>query len=143
MQRIARTLVLLTGTLALALVGAGAAGAAAPKLVGPKAGAVLAVGSEPTFKARDGSAAARRYPLYITISTTKKRTKRGDLKRTKVGTFSSMKRRGSVHRYTAPDYSFPTWYMMRPGTYYWQVFRIDCSKPGCHVQSRVRSFRVQ
>jgi hypothetical protein len=120
-----------------------AAASAAPKLVGPKAGAVLALGSEPTFKVRDGSQAARQYRVYITIGTSKKTNKVGDLKRTKIGTFTSGKRRGNLHTYKTEDYSFPEWFMNRPGKYYWQAFHIDCRVKGCHVHSKIRSFRVQ
>ncbi|MBA2792884.1 MAG: hypothetical protein H0U32_02690 [Thermoleophilaceae bacterium] len=102
------------------------------------------MGSRPTFKVRDGSSAARKFRVYITISTSKKRRRNGDLKRTKIGTFSSMKRSGSIHKYKAEDYTFPTWYMARPGKYYWQAFRIDCSvRRSCHVTSKIRSFRVR
>jgi hypothetical protein len=117
--------------------------------VAPKRGAVLALGSQPTFKVRDGSRNARRYKIFMTISTSKARSKRtGDLKQAKVdgqtvGTFTSMKRRGKTHSYTAQKYSFPTWYMNRPGKYYWQAFRIDCRVRGCHIHSKVSSFIVR
>lgn len=129
--------------LALLLVVPAAANAAAPKLVAPKTGKLLALGSEPVFKVRDSSAAAKKYKIYITIGTSKKRTKNGDLKRTKIGTFTSTTRNGNVFKYVAEDYSFPSWYMNTPGTYYWQAFHIDCAVEGCHVHSKVRRFRVQ
>jgi hypothetical protein len=131
--------------IALGLVMPTVADAARPKQVSPKPGKALAVGSQPTFKVRDGSAAARQYTVYITISTTKKRKANGDLKRTSVGTFASMKRKGSIHRYKAPFYTFPTWYMQAPDTYYWQAYRIDCStgNKSCHVHSKIRSFKVR
>lgn len=84
----------------------------------------------------------------MTVSTTKQRDKKGDLKRPKVGgqdigTFSSMKRKGSSHSYKTEKYSFPTWFMNRPGKYYWQAYRIDCRVKGCHIHSKVSSFIVR
>ena len=136
---------LVVGVLALCLIVAGVASGASPAQLSPKRGAVLASGSRPVFKVRDTSAAAKRYPLYIRISTSKKRRRNGDLKRTSIGNFASMKRRGSVFRYKTEDYSFPTWFMARPGRYYWQAYRIDCAAApnGCHVHTKIRSFRVR
>jgi len=128
---------------ALVLGLAAPATAGSPAQIAPKSGSTLTAGSQPTFKIRDASASARRYGVFITVSTSKALTRRGDLKKTNIGTFAKMKRRGSVYSYKTPLYSFPTWFMVRPGTYYWQAFRIDCSVKGCHVHTKVRSFKVQ
>ncbi|MBB4662712.1 hypothetical protein [Conexibacter arvalis] len=126
------------------LAGAQAADAARPKLLAPGNGKVLARGSQPVFKARDTDPNSRKYSVYITISRSKKRDKRGDLKRTRVGTFASMRRKGKFGFVYKPEaYSFPTWFMQAPGKYYWQVFHIDCRVKGCHVQSPIRSFTVR
>ena len=117
---------LLGAALAVGLLAPGAASASSPAQVSPKRGTVFAAGSQPVFKVRDGSRAARRYSMYITISTSKKRKRNGDLRRTEIGTFASMKRRRSIHSYKPENYTFPTWFMVRPGTYYWQTYRIDC-----------------
>ena len=132
-------------TSGLLLAGAQAAGAASPQLLAPGNGKVLKRGSRPVFKARDTDPNSRRYSVYITISRSKKLDKRGDLKQTRrFGTFASMKRKGKFgFVYKTPDYTFPTWYMQAPGKYYWQVFHIDCRVRGCHVHSKVRSFRVR
>jgi hypothetical protein len=139
-------------TTALLAVGAGlalaaatptVANAAGPTLLKPKAGATLAIGSQPAFKVRDASAQARQYKVFITISTTKKTKRNGDLKQTDIGTFAGTTRKRDVYTYKAPAYSFPTWFMQRAGTYYWQAFHIDCAVKGCHVHSKVRSFKVQ
>lgn len=135
----APTLVAATG-LALAVPGAASA---APKLVTPKAGATVAIGSQQAFKVRDGSAAAKKYKVFITISTSNRTKKNGDLKQTKIGTFASTRRDGNMFTYTPPPYTFPTWFLARAGTYYWQAFHIDCAVKGCHVHSRIRSFSVQ
>ena len=133
---------------ALGLAPASSALAAGPKIVSPKRGGVLALNSQPTFKVRDGSVNARKYKIFMTISVSKKRNRFGDLKQSKVGgdligTFTSMKRRGSNHTYKPPMYTFPTWFMARPGKYYWQAYRIDCRVKGCHIHSKVSSFVVR
>ncbi|MGI8750573.1 MAG: hypothetical protein ACR2J6_08515 [Thermoleophilaceae bacterium] len=140
--------VVMASCLALLLLGASSASAAGPRIVAPKRGAVLALGSQPTFKVRDGSRNARKYKIFMRISTSKARSKYGDLKQARVGgqtigTFTSMKRRRTTHSYKAEKYSFPTWYMNRPGKYYWQAFRIDCRVRGCHIHSKVSSFIVR
>lgn len=137
-----RRLLILALTSAL-LLAVPAVADAAPQLLKPKAGAVLALGSEPAFKVRDTSQAARKYKVYITIGTSKKTTKNGDLKRTEIGTFTSTTRKRNTYTYVPEDYSFPTWFMNRPGKYYWQAFHIDCAVKGCHVHSKIRSFRVK
>lgn len=128
----------------LLLGGAQAAGAASPQLLAPGNGKALARGSQPVFKARDTDPNSRKYSVYITISRSKKRDRRGDLKRTKVGTFASMDRKGKFgFTYKPQAYTFPTWFMQAPGKYYWQVFHIDCRVRGCHVHSPIRSFTVR
>lgn len=136
----------------LMLLCAGVSSASAlthPKLLGPKRGTVFPVGSQPTFKIRDTSRNARTYRMYITIANAKKFKKhgsnRGDLVQTKPGDFDSLTRKGSTFTYTAPKYTFPGFYMVTPGKYYWQVFHIDCSQKGfrCHVHSKLGSFYVR
>lgn len=126
------------------LAGARAAGAASPQLLAPGNGKVLARGSQPVFKARDTDPNSRKYSVYVTISRSKKRDKRGDLKRTRIGTFASMDRKGKYgFTYKPEAYTFDTWFMQAPGKYYWQVFHIDCRVKGCHVHSKIRSFTVR
>ena len=131
--------------LALPMLVPGGADAAAPAQISPRSGATLELGSQPVFKVRDATAAARRHKLFVTISTSKRRKRNGDLRRTDVGTFAQMKRRGTTWRYKPPDYSFDEWFMARPGKYYWQAYRIDCStgNSSCHVHTRIRSFTVE
>ena len=130
--------------LAAGLLAAGAVGASAPRQTAPKARAVLALGSQTTFKVRDTTSAGRRYGVWITVSTSKRRKANGDLKQTSIGSFRRMKRKGTTYRYKTEDYSFPTWFMAREGTYYWQAYRIDCAAvKSCHVHSKIRSFKVR
>lgn len=117
---------------------------AAPQLLAPGNGKVLARGSQPTFKVRDTDPNARRYTVYMTISRSKKVDRTGDLKQVKPGTFTSMKRKGKFGFVYKPEaFTFPEWFMQSPGKYYWQAYHIDCRVRGCHVQSRIRSFVVR
>jgi hypothetical protein len=136
---------LATTTLAAGLLIPGVAAGASPAQIAPKRGSALALGSQPTFKVRDTSAAARKYNVFVTVSTSKTPSRSGDLRKTQIGTFAEMHRRGSTYSYKTPVYNFPTWFMVRAGTYYWQAFRIDCrvAPHGCHVHSKIRSFKVQ
>jgi hypothetical protein len=79
------------------------------------------------------------------VSPNKRTNRYGELKRSNdVGTFARMNRRGANgFVYRTPSYSFDTWFMNRPGKYYWQAFHIDCQVRGCHVLSRIRSFTVR
>jgi hypothetical protein len=136
---------------AMAVLALGAASAqadAGPRLTSPANGRVLAVGSRPEFKATDtGSAFGG--TVWLSISAFRRRDRYGRLKESDGGTFTSMTRhRNGRYSYTPPDYSFPSWFMVKPGTYYWQAYHINCSIPNssktsCHVYSSVRSFQVQ
>jgi hypothetical protein len=136
----------LIAALALGTTGAAAA-QAAPRLLAPGNGKVIAKGSDPIFKVHDGSSAAAEHRVWITISKTKARDKSGQLKYkagSGGGNFSSMKRaKHGGWTYKAPRYSFPGWYLATAGTYYWQAFHIDCAVSSCHVYSRIRKFTVR
>jgi hypothetical protein len=135
---------------ATALLALGAAGAQAdvgPRLVSPAAGKTLAAGSRPTFTATDRGDAFHG-TVWLSISAFKRRDREGRLKASDGGTFTSMTHhRGGSYTYTPPNYSFPSWFMVKPGTYYWQAYHINCAIPNatrtsCHVYSRVRAFKV-
>lgn len=118
---------------------------ARPQLLAPGNGKVLARGSTPTFKLRDTDPNARRYSIFMVVSPSKRTNRYGELKRNPdIGTFARMTRKGKYgFTYKTPSYSFDTWFMNRPGKYYWQAFHIDCQVRGCHVLSRIRSFTVR
>ena len=124
---------------------AAAAAPARPQLLSPAAGAALPLGGQPTFKLRDAHPNARRYGVFLIVSPTRRTNRHGELLRhRRIGTFAKMTRRGRAgFAYRAPAYVFDHWFMQRPGRYYWQAFHIDCRVRGCHVLSRIRSFRVR
>lgn len=138
-------LVALVAALAAVPATAGAAGVVKPQLLSPKRGAVLAVGTQPTFKVKD---LGRPYggSVYISIATSRHVDRRGRLVDTgDGGTFSKMvRKKNNRWTYTPPNYTFDTWFMNKPGTYYWQASHTDpqCRVIGCTVLSRVRTFKV-
>lgn len=140
----------LAAMLTLALLSAAVAQALThPRLLAPKQGKVLHRGGRPTFKVHDGTTQARKHHVWITISA-KRKVKHGELQIPGAhtsGTFSHMKRRKhGKWTYRPPNYSFPSWFMQRRGTYYWQAFHIDCGPAApktCHVHSKIHKFKVR
>jgi hypothetical protein len=131
---------------ALLAVPGSAAAASGPKLLAPAKNAVIPVNTQPTFVVRDRSSAARKYHIFLTISSVKK-VKHGELQQDrKHGNFSSMKRKkGGKHTYKPILYTFPDYFLQRPGRYWWQTYHIDCvaGARSCHVLSKIRSFTVK
>ena len=147
--RIRRAGRIMTAAAAALALGATAAQAdTGPRLISPAAGRALDVGTRPTFKATDRGDAFQG-TVWLSISAFRRVDRTGKLKQSDGGTFTSMRRRrGGSYTYTPPDYSFPGWFMVTPGTYYWQAYHINCSIPSstrtsCHVYSRIRSFKVR
>lgn len=144
--RRARALLIVLATLiaTVAAVSPATAAVVAPQLLSPKAGAVLPVGTQATFKIKD-LGQPYRGNVWIGVSSTKKKDRYGRLKDTSPnGTYSAMK--PGRHRrwsFLTPSYVFPDWFMNRPGKYYWQAGHIQCGNNGCYVVSKVRSFVVQ
>ena len=121
-------------TFALALAAAPVATAAVPS---------LKVGTRPTFRIHSPAAVAADSSVFLTIAAKRKVYKDGELKRTTVGTFAEMnKKRNANFVWKSPPYTFPGWFMMQPGTYFWQTYYIDCAAPDCHVLSKIKSFKV-
>jgi hypothetical protein len=139
--------ILAAAAAALAIGAAGAQADTAPTLNAPGPGKLLATGSLPTFKATDHGHAFQG-TLWLSISANRARDRFGRLKESDGGTFSKMVRhRGGHYTFTPPVFTFPGWFMATPGTYFWQVYHINClisnaSRTSCHVYSRVRSFKV-
>jgi hypothetical protein len=120
-----------------------------PRLGSPAAGRAFAVGARPAFTATDNGDAFNGH-VWLTIATSRRVDRYGQLKDyTDGGVFSAMRRkRGRHYTFTPPRYTFPGWFLATPGTYYWQAYHINCSIPnssrsGCHVYSRIRSFKVR
>jgi hypothetical protein len=135
---------------AFATLTVGAAGAqadTAPVLNAPGPGKLIHLGSHPIFKVTDTGHAFG--TEWLSVSKYRRRDRFGRLKQQSPGgDFSDMVRHRHGHfTFTPPTFSFPGWFMVTPGTYYWQTYHINCAIPNaqktnCHVYSRVRSFRV-
>jgi hypothetical protein len=143
-----RALAALGAALACSAAAAAAAQAdVAPRILAPSRGAMLALGSEPVFKAVDHGDAAD-HKMWVVIAPAKKRDRVGRLLISNAGDFTEMKRgRHGVFTYQPPDYDFPGWFMVTPHTYWMQVYHLNCGAPrasrtGCRVYSKLRSFRV-
>lgn len=138
----------MVGAVAVALlaVPALASAASGPTLLSPNKGAVVPVNTAPTFTVRDRSSQARKYKVWITVSSVKK-VKRGELQKdSEHGYFSDMRRKKNGKYAVTPKlYSFPDYFLARPGKYWWQAHHIDCGakQKSCSIVSKIRSFTVQ
>ena len=100
-------------------------------------------GKRVVFRFTTQSANARAYGVYMTVAARRRTDRYGALKRTRVGTFARMVHKGrGRYEYKTPDYTFPGWFMVEVGTYYWQTSITDCRVPGCKILGRIRSFKV-
>lgn len=127
-------------TLATAVLVSAPASAAGPTPLSPTAGKVLQARSPFTFKVRDDADGA----VFIAVS--KSRAVRGDgTLRDQSTWFRRMGgttgvRTKKVERYAA----LRTHFLNRPGTWYWQAWRIDCAEQeDCNVEGPVRRFRLR
>jgi hypothetical protein len=138
MTRILRTM-LVAGLLLALAVPAFAATLNGVTPLTPKSGATVKKGSPPTFKAKvkgEGS-------VFLHICKSKKKDADG-LICNKV-TIAEMKKKAGVFRHTPKDYDFPGYWLVTPGTYYWQAHRIQCDvgDDDCHKEGPVVKFRVR
>ena len=95
--------VLLGALLAAALLAAvvpTANAATGPRPLSPKSGKVFSKGAFLTFKVKDTSAAARKYGIFMVIAN-RKRTKSGQLQKSKNGRRYSIQRGGDPGRIAA------------------------------------------
>ena len=110
-----------------------------PSPQAPTQNKALPAGKAFTFKVKD----ARSGAVFITVSTSKKKKADGTLR--KQDWFRKMAKKGSVHSKKTDLYPALTDYFLnKPGTYYWQAYRIDCSaQQDCNVEGPVRTFRIR
>lgn len=138
-------LALVTALTALLAVGLGVAVAAAATFVHarrPHNHAHYAVGARPHFSVK-ALGVNRSFHVFGTVAS-KRRVRHGILRTTRVGDFFSFHRhRHGRFTYTPPNYTFPSWYMQKPGRYYWQAkfYDVHCPSYGCHT--RIRTFVVR
>jgi len=121
----------------------------APSLVSPKGGAHLRPGRI-TLVVHDTNV-IKGFHEFVQISKHRKLNKFGNLADcnavSKGCDFVELKpRKGHPGQWTyTSHFSFPGYWAVTPGTYYWQADHIDCSVTGadsCHVTSKIGSFHV-
>lgn len=132
---------LTAATLAAAiLLPAAPALAEGPTPLSPTAGKTLKARSPFTFKVRDDAEGA----VFIAVSKSRAVRADGTLKDQstwfrKMGGNSGVRTK-KVERYAALSSHF----LNRPGTWYWQAWRIDCAEQeDCNVEGPVRKFRLK
>ena len=89
--------------------------------VAPKAGGKIPAGKAPTFKMKVSGPGT----VWLHVCKSKKKDADGVICSTE--SIGRAHKSGSQYVYKPKLYNYPGFWMVRPGTYYWQVFRIDCS----------------
>jgi hypothetical protein len=133
------------GTMAAMVLLPGAAQASTGvKLLDPNPGQVFPVMTSIRFSAAFRGSGTR----YLHICTRNKRDGNGKLcSDATVEPMKRGKRRGKARVwYATPKLltALPNYYQNKPGTYYWQAFRIACNRNNdCVQESKVRSFTIR
>ena len=112
-----------------------------PRSVSPAFNKTITLGQQFTFQVRSRTNSA----VFVVVSKSKRKAADGTL-RDKKGYMRKMGRRKGtlftkkVERYRGLDSHF----LNKPGTYYWQAHRINCSEQkDCAVEGPIRRFRVK
>ena len=123
-SRVARTLALTAAPLA-ALALAGPAAAATKNGItplAPKAGTSVPAGRAATFRMRVSDPGAG---VFVHVCKNNRRNKEGMI--CKKATILQAKKRNGAFQAKQQFFDFPEFWLNAAGTYYWQVFRIDCT----------------
>jgi hypothetical protein len=120
------------------LVPAGASASNGITPVSPKSGAKIKAGTPPTFKLRSTGAGQ----VWVHVCKSKKKDKDGVICSTE--SIGQAKKKGGVFSYKPKKFTFPGFWAVTPGTYYWQAFRIDCSSGGsdCNQEGAIVKFTI-
>ena len=114
----------------------------APTLSAPSNGKALKRGVAFTFKADlDDSSGSG---VFLRVSKSKKVGDDGVLADDQTY-MRQMKGSGSL-KYKVERYpALPSYWLNKPGKYYWQAYSIDCSAglDDCNIESEIRSFRIK
>jgi hypothetical protein len=135
-----RVLLLATAVAAVAVMIAlaGGAGAAVHGItpLSPVAGASVPVGKAPIFRMRVKGEGE----VWVHVCRSKKRNRSGVIcGKLAVGRAG---RRGSAFEFKPRYYDFPAFWLNHAGTYYWQAFRVACTKHDCRQEGKVVRFKV-
>jgi hypothetical protein len=132
--------------LPLALIVAGSLVVAMPAVaatngitvVSPKSGAKVPAGKSPTFKVRVQGAGT----VWVHVCKSKKKDSEGVICHDE--SIGQAKKKGGVFAYKPKLFTFPGFWLVTPGTYYWQAHRIDCAGDtgDCRQEGPVVKFKV-
>ena len=104
----------------------------------PPAGSTVPAGKSPTFKMR----VKGKGPVYVHVCKSKKKKKDGRICfKADIG---RAHKKGGVFRFKPKFYDFPGFWLVTPGTYYWQAFRIACEGDlsDCYQEGQVIKVKV-
>jgi len=126
------------------LAAAGVLAAAAParaasgiRPLSPRAGATVPTGRSPVFRARVHGPGH----VWVRVCGSRKRGAAGLICAT--DSIGRAKRgKDGVASYRPRFYDFPSFWLNRPGTYYWQAYRIACAGKHCRRPGPVVAFKV-
>jgi len=106
----------------------------------PKAGGKVAAGKSATFRMR----VKGKGKVFVHVCKSSHKAKVDGTICSKA-TIGQASQHNGVYSYTQKFYDYPTFWLNRPGTYYWQAYRIEClpgSTSDCRQEGPVVKFRV-
>ena len=129
---------LTAGVLAASLAGVALASNGITPL-SPKAGATVPSGKAPTFKMRVHGKGV----VFVHVCKSPKRHKDGTICHKE--SIGQAHKHGSTYIYKPKFFNFPGFWMVTPGTYYWQAYRIECrsGSSDCKQEGPVVRFKVK
>ncbi len=134
-------LVAVVGALTLAPAAAPAATRNGVTPTSPKPGAAVPKGKSVTFKGRVRGPG----PIFVHVcKSARKSKKEGTI--CKTATIGQARKKGGRFSYRQKVFSFAEYWLNRPGTYYWQAYRIACENGNtsdCRQEGPVVRFRVR
>jgi hypothetical protein len=126
--------VLLAAVLAPAGVAAAASGITP---LTPRAGAVVPKGKSTTFTLRVHGSGR----IWVRVCSSPKKSRDGVIcDNATLG--EAIRGKGGVASYRPRFFDFPQFWLNRPGTYYWQAYRLQCVHGDCRQEGPVVRFRV-
>src|SRR4051794_25682270 len=87
----------------------------------PKAGSTVKAGTRPTFKMRVKGPGT----VWVHVCKSPKKNGKGVICHSEM--IDQAHKKGSIFQLKVKFFQYPAFWLNRPGTYYWQAHRIDCS----------------
>jgi hypothetical protein len=136
--KITTALLVVTG---LAVPGSASAQLSGPTLISPINGKSQKARTPFTFKAKAPAGAS----VYLKVSKSKKVGADGTLLGSNLYFRKMGFKNGFFQKKTESYGALSTYFLNRPGTYYWQAYLIDCSDDldDCNIESKIQKFKVK